>query len=101
MNKDECVNCKKIEMLVAENAQLKRDQEFLFLVLDIGMRSVEEWAKQNNLLDVAGENSDQNFPDRDNQVRIFIEQIRKLDQDALLDRLVRLLDRLKSRDEVL
>ena len=47
------------------------------------MHAVEEWARKNGLL-AAGEDPNQNFPDRDNQIRIFIEQIRKLDQDALL-----------------
>lgn len=89
----------ELERLKAENAQLKRDQEFLFLILDIGMHAVEEWARKNGLL-AAGENPDQNFPDRDNQIRIFIEQIRKLDQDALLNRLAGLLDRLKDRDQL-
>ena len=57
------------------------------------------WKKKNGLL-AAGEDPNQNFPDRDNQIRIFIEQIRKLDQDALLNRLAGLLDRLKDRDQL-
>lgn len=38
------------------------------------MHAVEEWARKNGLL-AAGEDPNQNFPDRDNQIRIFIEQI--------------------------
>ena len=30
----ECNHCKELELLKAENSQLKRDQEFLFLVMD-------------------------------------------------------------------
>lgn len=88
---------KELELLKAENVQLKRDQEFLFLVLDISLGVVEQWAKDNGLLVAASENSNQNFSNRDNQVRVFIEQIRKLDQDALINRMVGLLDRLQNR----
>lgn len=83
---------KELELLKAENVQLKRDQEFLFLVLDISLGVVEQWAKDNGLLAAASENSNQDFANRDNQVRVFIEQIRKLDQDALINRMVGLLD---------
>lgn len=88
---------KELELLKAENVQLKRDQEFLFLVLDISLGVIEQWAKDNGLLVAASENSNQNFANRDNQVRVFIEQIRKLDQDALINRMVGLLDRLQNR----
>lgn len=86
----------ELEMLRAENEQLKRDQEFLFLVMDLGLSAIEEWARSNDLLASAGENAEQNLPNRDNQVRVFIEKIRKADQDALFDRLIGLLDCLKS-----
>ena len=43
-------HCKEMEMLKAENAQLKRDQEFMFLVMDIGLEAVEQWARENSLL---------------------------------------------------
>lgn len=87
----------EIEMLKAENEQLKRDQEFLFLVMDMGLNVIEIWAKENGLLKPSTENSQQNFSHRDNQIRIFLEKIRKADQDALIDRLVGLVDSLKNR----
>lgn len=87
----------EIEMLKAENEQLKRDQEFLFLVMDMGLNVIEIWAKENGLLNSSTENSQQNFSYRDNQIRIFLEKIRKADQDALIDRLVGLVDSLKNR----
>ena len=87
----------EIEMLKAENEQLKRDQEFLFLVMDMGLNVIEIWAKENGLLKPSTENSQQNFSYRDNQIRIFLEKIRKADQDALIDRLVGLVDSLKNR----
>ena len=46
---------KELELLKAENVQLKRDQEFLFLVLDISLGVVEQWAKDNGLLAAASE----------------------------------------------
>lgn len=87
----------EVDRLKAENAQLKRDQEFLFLVMDIGLSVIEKWADANGLLSSASENSDQDFSNRDNQVRVFLEQIRKADQDALINRLVGLVDLLKDR----
>ena len=87
----------ELEQLKAENAQLKRDQEFMFLVMDIGLSVIEKWADANGLLSSASENSDQDFSDRDNQVRVFLEQIRRADQDALINRLVGLVDLLKNR----
>ncbi len=93
----ECNHCKELELLKAENSQLKRDQEFLFLVMDIGLEVIEKWAKENGLLVAGCEDSEKDFANRNNQVRIFIEKIRKADQDALFDRLIGLLDRLKSR----
>ena len=93
----ECNHCKELELLKVENSQLKRDQEFLFLVMDIGLEVIEKWAKENGLLVAGSEDSEKDFANRNNQVRIFIEKIRKADQDALFDRLIGLLDRLKSR----
>ena len=86
----------EIEMLKAENEQLKRDQEFLFLVMDMGLNVIEIWAKENGLLKPSTENPQQNFSHRNNQIRIFLEKIRKADQDALVDRLVGLIDILKN-----
>lgn len=88
----------ELEMLKAENSQLKRDQEFMFLVIELAMATVEKWAKDNDLL--LREDTDQNLPNGNNQVRVFVEQIRKLDQDTLFDRLVCLLDRLKECKEL-
>ncbi len=92
----ECNHCKELELLKAENSQLKRDQEFLFLVMDIGLEVVEKWAKENGLLATDSEDSEKDFANQNNQVRLLIEKIRKADQDALFDRLIGLLDRLKN-----
>ena len=91
--------CKEMEMLKAENAQLKRNQEFMFLVMDIGLEAVEQWARENSLLMDAGEDVQKNLSYRNNEVRVFIEKIRKADQDALFNRLIGLLDRLKNRQQ--
>ncbi len=96
-----CNNCKELEILKSENAQLKRDQDFMFLVMDIGLEAIEQWARQNNLLMSGSKDSEKDFSNGDNQVRVFIEKIRKADQDILLDRLVRLIDRLKNSQEVI
>ena len=92
-------HCKEMEMLKAENAQLKRNQEFMFLVMDIGLEAVEQWARENSLLMDAGEDVQKNLSYRNNEGRVFIEKIRKADQDALFNRLIGLLDRLKNRQQ--
>lgn len=86
----------ELEMLKAENDQLKRDQEFLFLVMDMGLCVIEKYLRENNLLPIASKYVNQDSSNRDNQIRVFIEQIRKADQDALVDRLVGLVDLLKN-----
>lgn len=87
----------ELEKLKAENAQLKRDQDFLFQLIDIGLMVIETWARENGLLD-SGKNTDQNLPKRDNEVRVFLQEIGKADQDIFIDRLVTLLDSLKDRN---
>lgn len=90
-------NTNELEKLKAENEQLKRDQDFLFQIIDIGLMVIETWARENGLLD-SGKNTDQNLPKRDNEVRVFLQEIRKADQDVFIDRLVTLLDSLKDRN---
>lgn len=90
-------NTNELEKLKAENEQLKRDQDFLFQLIDIGLMVIETWARENGLLD-SGKNTDQNPPKRDNEVRVFLQEIRKADQDVFIDRLVTLLDSLKDRN---
>ena len=87
----------ELEKLKAENAQLKRDQDFLFQLIDIGLMVIETWARENGLLD-SGKDTDQNLPKRDNEVKVFLQEIRKADQDVFIDRLVTLLDSLKDRN---
>ncbi len=86
-----CDNCKEMEELKAENRQLLKEQEILFLLMDLGMSAVELWGEKNGLLG-GDKNIDKNFSDGDNQIGMFLDQIGKFGKDSGTDRLAAFLD---------
>lgn len=44
-----CVNCQTVEKLDSENRRLRKEQDVLFLLMDLGMTAVELWGEQHGL----------------------------------------------------
>lgn len=94
------INCeilKQLQRLKAENKILKKDQEFLFLLLDVGMMLVVRWAKDNGFsLDGTHENVKQGSTEWSNQVSVFLNRIRELGQEPLIDWLAGLINGMQN-----
>lgn len=86
--KEECHLLKQKE---AEVAALKKEQELLFLLLELGLIAMEHWARENGLLPGASTKSDKRLPDWNNQISMLLDKVRKSGQEISLDRLVRIL----------
>lgn len=93
----EATNGTELEILRAENELLKKEQEFLFLLLDAGMIAMKQWAKDNGIsLGGTCKCPNQSGTEWDYQISMLLEQIRKSGQETLADRLIRLFDGLQS-----
>lgn len=86
-----CQNCPYVSSKDTEIAQLKREVEFLYLMIDLGMTAVEAWAKQNGLLSPTKEVLEQCRSQGGDQVSVLLEHIGKSGQPATLDGLIQLL----------
>lgn len=86
-----CQNCPYLSSRNTEIAQLKREVEFLYLMIDLGMTAVEAWAKQNGLLSPTKEVLEQCRSQGGDQVSVLLEHIGKSGQPATLDGLIQLL----------
>lgn len=86
-----CQNCPYVSSKDTEIAQLKREVEFLYLMIDLGMTAVEAWAKQNGLLSPTKEVLKQCRSQGGNQIGVLLERIGKSGQPATLDGLIQLL----------
>lgn len=87
----DCKNCELLKQKEAEVAELKKDQDLFFLLLELGLIAVEQWARDNGLLVCTKENTDQSLADRNNQVSMLLETVRKSCQTAPVDLIARIL----------
>lgn len=81
--------------LKAENRRLQKEQDILFLLMDLGMSVVELWGEKNGLLG-SKENIDKDSSDWNNQIGVLLDQIREPGKDSRMDRLAVFLNFLQS-----
>ena len=82
----------QIEKLKAENEELHKEQELMYLLLDLTLAGVEEWGRQNGLL--PKKSVDDCGADRSNQIRVLLENISEFCEPATRDGFVRILNAL-------
>ena len=96
VEKMNCNNCNLLRKKEAEIAEFKKEQDLLFLLLDLGMTAVEKWAKDNNLA-LTTEKSNQGLTKGNNQIGMLLDNIRESGQEITLDRLIGILKSLQLR----
>lgn len=74
-----CENCELLKKKEAEIAELKQSEEVLFLLLEVGIKALAKWGKAEGLLETS-ENFNKQCTDRDDQILVLLDQIRKLGQ---------------------
>lgn len=87
----DCQACKLLKEKEAEIKALKRDQDLSFLLMDMILTAVEQWAKQNGLISPAKDVLEKSCGGGRDQIGMLLEQIGEAGQPAALDRLVALL----------
>ncbi len=83
--KEECYLLKQKE---AEVAELKKEQELLFLLLELGLIAMEHWAREKGLLSSSGTQSDQGLSKGNDQISMLLNKVGKSSQEVSLERLI-------------
>lgn len=90
-----CDDCKRMEVLKAENETLRKEQELSFLLLDVILSAIEHWGKQHGLLH-AKENFNKGFPDWDNQVCMLLNQFGEVSKETMRNRFLAILEAIEK-----
>lgn len=86
---------KELEKLKAENEALRREQDLMFLLLEVTLTAVEQWGKENGLIR-SEEDANQNIPDGDNQIGVLLNQVGNFSKEVTRDRFLALFEALKQ-----
>ena len=86
---------KELEKLKAENEALRREQDLMFLLLEVTLTAVEQWGKENGLIR-SEEDANQNIPDGDNQIGVLLNQVGNFSKEVTRDRFFALFEALKQ-----
>lgn len=81
-----CVYCQTVEELESENRRLRKEQDVLFLLMDLGMTAVELWGEQHGLFS-GKKDPDEDPSDGNNQIGMLFDKVRKAGKEAGADRL--------------
>lgn len=95
-----CDNCERLNELRAENRKLKKEQDIMFLLLDLGMSAVELWAENNGLLG-SKEDAEETFADGNDKIRMFLDQIGESGKNPRVERFASLLKSLQGLKQLL
>lgn len=87
----DCKNCELLKRKEAEVAELKKEQDLLFLLLELGLIAVEQWAKDNGLLTCAKKDTNQCLTKRNEQISMLLETVGESCQTAPVDLVARIL----------
>lgn len=87
----DCKNCELLKQKEAEVAELKKEQDLFFLLLELGLITVEQWAKDKGLLAYAEKDVDQSLTQRNDQVSMLLETIGESCQTAPINLIARIL----------
>lgn len=85
----------EIEKLKAENANLLKEQDVLFLLLDLTLSGVELWGQQNGLIDKETDPAGE-FVKRHGKISSLLEQIPKMGIEELGNRFAEILGALEK-----
>lgn len=86
----------EIEKLKAENANLLKEQDVLFLLLDLTLSAVELWGQQNGLIDKETDPAKE-FVKRHGKISSLLEQIPKMGIEELGNRFAEILGALEKK----
>ena len=74
------------QKLELENRRLRKEQDVLFLLMDLGMTAVELWGEQHGLFS-GKKDLDKDSSDGNNQIGMLFDKIRKAGKETGVDRL--------------
>ena len=87
----------EIEKLKAENANLLKEQDVLFLLLDLTLSGVELWGQRNGLIDKETDPAEE-FVKRHGKISSLLEQIPKMGIEELGNRFAEILGALENQE---
>ena len=86
--------CKKLK---AENEALRREQDLMFLLLEVVLTAVEQWGKEHGLI-CSKQNTDQSVSNGDDQIGMLLNQVGNLGKETTWDRLLALFEALQQSE---
>ena len=86
----------ELERLKAENEELRKEQDIMFLLLDLTLYAVEIWGKKHGLFRGDSKESGTDIDNRNDQISVLLENIGKSGKNVLLNRFLTVINTLKE-----